>query len=167
MGARSQLLGPQPFGLQQHAVARQGEALRELQNLADLRPLAHYELPPGVAGEECADRRWIEARVVRHAGARELDRDIPLDGRRRVGCRFERARGLTLDRIATADQFPGKRSEEWRLERLAPRDDHPAAREGADLGEEARQRHLVAGGGVPGVLRIAPPAADRAALEPY
>src|SRR5216683_8238091 len=77
------------------------------------------------------------------------------------------AGGLDLDGVAAAGQYADERDEERRLERLATGDDHPAAREGGDLVEQRGQRHLAAGDGIPGVLRIAPAAADRAALQTH
>ena len=78
--ALEQIFAAQRLWLEQDAPAGQGEALGQPQHLAQVTVIGHHELPPDLAREKATDGIRPDPFGFVHARARELERDIPLNG---------------------------------------------------------------------------------------
>jgi hypothetical protein len=134
------------------------------EHLLHVRLVRHHELEPRGEREESRDRLRAQADAVGHLRMRELQRDVPLiDGRRG---RDDRARGFHLHPAAEPVERLDQRNEGGVLERLAAGHDDVRRRGRGDGVEDGVERRRLPAVGIPRVLRVAPRAADRAALQP-
>ena len=132
-------------------------------HLADVASIQDHELPPRLTVEKAQDGCRVESLGFGHPRIRELERDVPLVDLQ-PWCRQSSGR-LDLDSVVALLQGVDKRREDWRFERFPSGDHNSPAGERREFLEEATKGLLAAAGWIPRVLRVAPSAPHRAALE--